>query len=489
MKLKPEFFFEAGIPRSHEALAAAQKAAGIALSRGARKESLRACLLAMARGEPPEGEAAALHAAMREVFAPLGELLEQSRRGRIRFEERASPAPWRSWADRSLIEAGALEQMESACRLPVAAGGALMPDAHTGYGLPIGGVLAVRHAVIPYAVGVDIACRMRLTVFREPASLIERDGERLAAALESETRFGVGAAFGAGERRSHPVMQEDWGFTPPTRTAAAKAAAQLGTSGSGNHFVEFGTLSIPQPVSEPGLSLPAGTYLALLSHSGSRGAGEAVAEFYSQLAQSLHPELPEELKRLAWLELGTPEGEAYWQAMELMGRYASANHALIHESITRRLGLEPVASVENHHNFAWKERFGGEELIVHRKGATPAGEGVLGIVPGSMGAPGFVVRGKGNPASFASCSHGAGRLMSRKAAFRTLSRETMEAILKERGVRLLSGPLDESPEVYKDIRDVISRQADLVDVLAEFSPRIVKMAPAEGFRPAWGKKR
>ena len=172
-----------------------------------------------------------------------------------------------------------------------------------------------------------------------------------------------------------------------------------------------------------------------------------------------------------------------------MGRYASANHALIHESITRRLGLEPVASVENHHNFAWKERFGGEELIVHRKGATPAGEGVLGIVPGSMGAPGFVVRGKGNPASFASCSHGAGRLMSRKAAFRTLSRETMEAILKERGVRLLSGPLDESPEVYKDIRDVISRQADLVDVLAEFSPRIVKMAPAEGFRPAWGKKR
>ena len=159
--------------------------------------------------------------------------------------------------------------------------------------------------------------------------------------------------------------------------------------------------------------LARGEYLALLSHSGSRGTGAQVAQHYSRLARELHPELPQELSHLAWLDLSTEAGQEYWAAMELMGRYAAANHALIHAHIARALGVEVRLDIENHHNFAWRERHrlpdGSEaEVIVHRKGATPAGVGVLGIIPGSMGTPGYVVRGKGVAASLNSAAHGAG---------------------------------------------------------------------------------
>jgi tRNA-splicing ligase RtcB len=184
--------------------------------------------------------------------------------------------------------------------------------------------------------------------------------------------------------------------------------------------VEFGTLTVnPQAGAPVPLALPPGEYLALLSHSGSRGTGAAVCDHYSKLAMAMHPELPKEYQRLAWLDLASPEGQDYWAAMELMGRYAAANHELIHRHIARNLGAQVLLDVENHHNFAWKETHdvgdgrGPRELIVHRKGATPAGAGVLGIIPGSMATPGYVVRGKGNAASLNSASHGAGRVMSR----------------------------------------------------------------------------
>src|SRR5690606_32600761 len=148
-----------------------------------------------------------------------------------------------------------------------------------------------------------------------------------------------------------------------------KARGQLGTSGSGNHFVEFGILTVDQPTAEPGFTLQPGRYLALLSHSGSRGAGATVADHYSRLAMSKQPELPSELRRLAWLDLDSSEGQEYWAAMNLMGRYAAANHELIHKRVARAIGAEVIASVENHHNFAWKEVHDGREVIVHRKGA------------------------------------------------------------------------------------------------------------------------
>ncbi|MBF0529474.1 MAG: RtcB family protein [Deltaproteobacteria bacterium] len=370
----------------------------------------------------------------------------------------------------------AVEQMNRACRLPVSLAGALMPDAHVGYGLPIGGVLATREAVIPYAVGVDIACRMKLSVFNQPAEILVNDSQRLVKALEDETRFGVGATFR--KRREHPVMDEDWSFSPVTAKLKDRAWAQLGTSGSGNHFVEFGLLTLPRDE----LSLTAGKYPALLSHSGSRGAGGLTAEHFCKLALKLHPELPDELSKLAWLDLESPEGMEYWQAMELMGRYASANHELIHRHIARHLGIEAAAEVENHHNFAWKERHWGESVIVHRKGATPAGEGILGIVPGSMGSPGYVVRGLGQAESLCSASHGAGRRMSRNAANAAFTWDEVKKYLLDRGVTLLSAGLDEAPMAYKDIDLVMSHQMDLVHPLARFDPRLVKMAPA-GERP------
>jgi tRNA-splicing ligase RtcB len=378
------------------------------------------------------------------------------------------------------MEGESVNQMNRACLLPISVAGALMADAHVGYGLPIGGVLATDNAVIPYAVGVDIACRMKMTVLDIPARELERHQDRLTRAIEAETRFGVGSSFK--HRREHDVMDADWSVSPVNLQNKDRAWSQLGTSGSGNHFVEFGLFTAHSSI----MQLEAGSYVALLSHSGSRGVGAAVCDYYSKLASARLRDLPAELKRLAWLPLDSNEGREYWNAMELMGRYAAANHACIHRHIVRNLGAQVLFDLENHHNFAWKEKhiIGGveREVIVHRKGATPAGAGVLGIIPGSMASPGFVVAGKGNAESLNSASHGAGRLMSRKAANAKFNWKDVNRLLHARGVTLISAGLDEVPMAYKDIREVMAAQADLVTVLGQFDPRLVKMAPA-GERP------
>ncbi len=391
---------------------------------------------------------------------------------------RDKPAVYRQWGEG--LDHEAVMQMERACLLPVTVAGALMPDAHVGYGLPIGGVLATENAVIPYAVGVDIACRMKMTVLDIPPRDLERNQDRLARAIAAETRFGVGANFE--DRREHEVMDADWSVSPVTKSNKDKAWSQLGSSGSGNHFVEFGLFTAHSNI----LNLEPGTYVALLSHSGSRGTGAAVCDHYSKIAFSRFHDLPGELKRLAWFSLDSQEGREYWQAMELMGRYAAANHACIHRHVAENLGAQVLLDLENHHNFAWREKHiidGVErEVIMHRKGATPAGAGVLGIIPGSMAAPGFVVAGKGNAASLNSASHGAGRAMSRKAANEKFNWKDVNRFLRERGVTLISAGLDEAPMAYKNIREVMAAQNDLVTVLGQFDPKLVKMAPA-GERP------
>ena len=391
---------------------------------------------------------------------------------------RAEPVKYRQWGER--LEHEAVLQMEKACLLPVAVAGALMPDAHVGYGLPIGGVLATENAVIPYAVGVDIACRMKMTVLDLPLRDLEQKQDRLTRAIEAETRFGVGVTFQ--RRRAHDVLDADWSISPITVQNKDRAWSQLGTSGSGNHFVEFGLFTAHGKIRD----LEPGTYVALLSHSGSRGTGAAVCDHYSKIAFSQFKDLPNELKRLAWLSLDSQEGQEYWEAMQLMGRYAAANHALIHQHIAENLGAQVLLDLENHHNFAWKEKHvidGSErEVIVHRKGATPAGEGVLGIIPGSMASPGFVVSGKGNPESLNSASHGAGRMMSRKAANEKFNWKDVNRFLRQQGVTLISAGLDEVPMAYKNIREVMAAQSDLVTVLGQFDPKLVKMAPS-GERP------
>jgi tRNA-splicing ligase RtcB len=251
-----------------------------------------------------------------------------------------------------------------------------------------------------------------------------------------------------------------------------RAAMQIGSSGSGNHFVEFGLMELADGND---WKLSPGKYVAVLSHSGSRGLGAEIARHYTRVAKQVC-HLPGDATSLAWLDLDTEAGQEYWLAMNLAGDYASANHRQIHERLSAALGEKPLLMVENHHNFAWKEKLDdGTEVIVHRKGATPAGEGVLGIIPGSMTAPGFVVKGKGNSTSINSASHGAGRTMSRSAAKQSITNKMMKQELQKNGVELLGGGIDEAPMAYKDIRRVMHYQDELVDVIGEFTPKIVRM--------------
>ena len=392
-------------------------------------------------------------------------------------ELRESPLPFPIWG-RDQIDPEAIKQMETSMRLPVTVTGALMPDAHVGYGLPIGGVLATENVVIPYAVGVDIACRMRLSIYEVSPILIGQKKGMFEESLWNETAFGMGSKWTGARRAQHPVLDDPaWDATRQLQTLHDTAYAQLGTSGTGNHFVEWGSFRLDEEM----FGLKPGEYLALLSHSGSRGVGARIAERFSKLAMEKQPHLDKSVRHLAWLNLDSEEGQEYWLSMELAGRFASANHYIIHKRVAASVGLKEVAVVENHHNFAWKEKLtDGREVIVHRKGATPAGVGVLGVIPGSMGDAGYVVRGRGVSEALESASHGAGRLMSRKAALNSISRRERDEYLKARNVTLLGGGLDESPQAYKPVDKVLAAQSDLVEVVGKFTPRVVRMADEPG---------
>lgn len=381
-----------------------------------------------------------------------------------------SPLPYRAFGVQN-IEKGAIAQMDVAMQLPVAVEGALMPDAHQGYGLPIGGVLATENAIIPYAVGMDIGCRMCLSVYDLPTTLLDDKTKEFKGFLNTYSRFGREVFDDPmdDEVLHRSLFQE----IPLLKRLKQKAINQIGSSGSGNHFVEFGIVEITE--TDEKLNLPPGTYLGLLSHSGSRGLGANIAQYYTKLAIE-ECRLPKQAQALAWLDLSTEQGEEYWLAMNLAGDYASACHHHIHRRVSGALGEQPLAVVENHHNFAWKEQLSdGREVIVHRKGATPAGKGVLGVIPGSMTAPGFIVRGRGEQSALSSASHGAGRAMSRRKAKESFSRKEVRAFLKKHKINLIGGGLDEAPMAYKDINQVMESQTDLVDVLGSFQPRIVRM--------------
>lgn len=379
------------------------------------------------------------------------------------------------------IEAGALHQMHTAAKLTVAVAGALMPDAHHGYGLPIGGVLATEGVVIPYGVGVDIGCRMCLSVFDLPPQDLETRASYFTRELNEATLFGSGSMFSTPS--NHEVMERpEWDSLALLKGLQGRAWKQLGSSGSGNHFVEWGHVVVDKKDSV--LGLEPGTYVGLLSHSGSRALGANVANHYTKLAKEKR-RLPGDAVNLAWLSLKEEAGIEYWMAMNLAGDYASACHHLIHQKIAFAVGRQPIAMVENHHNFAWKEAWQGREVIVHRKGATPAGKDVLGIIPGSMASPGFIVKGKGENASISSASHGAGRRLSRTAALKSVTHKELNEVLEKEGVKLLGGGLDEAPFAYKDIYEVMKAQRALVESVGIFHPKIVKM---DGAQPKGWKK-
>lgn len=369
------------------------------------------------------------------------------------------------------IDDQAKMQLYSALKLPVAVQGALMPDAHSGYGLPIGGVLATDNAVIPYGVGVDIGCRMSMSIFNMPASYIKGHKDKFVKALSDYTKFGMYETHD--KKMDHEIFsRSEFKDIPVVKSLLSKAYKQLGTSGGGNHFVEFGVVAITEGI--PGCKLPPGEYLGVLSHSGSRGLGANIAKHYTYLAKKQCP-LPQNVQHLAWLDMDTHDGREYWAAMNLAGDYAKACHDNIHYRLAKGLGVQPVVTIENHHNFAWKEMVNGKECIVHRKGATPANVGQLGIIPGSMTAPGYIVMGKGNDVSLQSASHGAGRVYSRSKCKSMFTKSEMHKFVKEKDVHLTGGGIDESPKAYKNIETVMALQSELVSVLGTFTPKIVRM--------------
>lgn len=371
--------------------------------------------------------------------------------------------PIKLWADD--IEEGALQQARNIANLPFTYKWvAVMPDGHQGYGMPIGGVLATTGVVVPNAIGVDIGCGMCAV----RTSLTSINHKALQDAVKGiRERVPVGFAH-----HSKPQQWEGLDYAPDIpiiQQELDKAAYQLGTLGGGNHFIEI------QQGSDG--------YIWLMLHSGSRNFGLKIAKEYHKKAQELCEMWYSELtdKDLAFLPLETPEAKEYIDAMEFALRFARANRYIMIESAKEAL-LDAVSSVtfddivNIHHNYARMEHHFGKNVLVHRKGATSARENQIGIIPGSQGTKSYIVGGKGNPESFKSCSHGAGRCMGRKEAQRTLDLGEEKRILDEQGIIHSireNKDLDEASGAYKDISTVMANQDDLVNIMIELSPLAV----------------
>lgn len=264
-------------------------------------------------------------------------------------------------------------------------------------------------------------------------------------------------------------------FSVPSR-GCASCEARL----SGNWAVRVAaTISLTCEVRLPvgnALGVSEGNYLGILSHSGSRALGAAIAEHYTAIAKQ-RCRLPRQAGPFAWLELDSDAGQSYWHMMQLAGEYSAACHDIIHDGLANALRLTPLARVSNHHNFAWDDVLpDGRRVVIHRKGATPAHLGELGIIPGSMNQAGYLVRGLGNAESLFSASHGAGRRMSRLEARNTISRHALSSTLRSSGVTLLGGSTEEAPHAYKDLRQVMEDQQSLVTIEGTIIPRVVRMS-------------
>jgi tRNA-splicing ligase RtcB (3'-phosphate/5'-hydroxy nucleic acid ligase) len=372
--------------------------------------------------------------------------------------------PIKSWCDP--IEDNALAQAVNLSRHPAAVKHvALMPDCHLGNGMPIGGVIACKDAVIPNAVGVDIGCGMAAVKTDLPAEAITTDQIK---AVMGKIRKAIPVGF---KHHGMPQPWDRWMHAPEipiVQKEIQRAKRQLGTLGGGNHFVEI-------QAGDDGA-------VWLMIHSGSRNFGKKIADAYHQKARILcrqwYADLPSQ--DLAFLPAGTSEAKEYIGAMSYALDFASENRRLIMERAKACLneaiecGFE--AEVNIHHNYAALENHFGRNLWVHRKGATAARVGQKGIIPGSMGTPSYIVEGLGNPESFMSCSHGAGRVMGRNQASRTLSQvvcdKAMQGIVFGRWSKNRQGRLDfgEAPQAYKDIDSVIDAQMDLINPLVKLNP-------------------
>lgn len=389
----------------------------------------------------------------------------------VKSEEGALPV--KSWcAD---VEAGALVQARNLARHPALRHHvALMPDCHTGYGMPIGGVVAAKNAVIPSAVGVDIGCGMVAVETDVPAERLAEMSFRRAIQTKVKERIPVGEGVYHKEKQEWAGFEEYLDHNGSPAFANTLDRHDLGTLGGGNHFIEI-------QKSDAG-------FVWLMIHSGSRNLGKRVEEFYHERAAKLNAayfvNLPD--PDLAFLPITEPDGHNYFRDMNYALRYAKENRrrmmAVLKETFSEfvpEAGF--VREVNIHHNYAAFEEHFGEMLCIHRKGATSAKPDEIGIIPGSMGTASYIVRGLGNPMSFMSCSHGAGRTMSRIAACSNLTVEecdrAMSGIVCERWKPLKRygktrdlTDLSEAPQAYKPIDAVIAAEADLVEPLVRLTP-------------------
>ncbi|MHA2064120.1 MAG: RtcB family protein [Candidatus Thorarchaeota archaeon] len=403
-------------------------------------------------------------------------LREQGFQTKIKVNNK--PLPYAKFGELGVdIPYNAMDQMDEVMRIPPALKGALMPDAHHGYAMPIGGVVGLLNAVSPSFVGYDIACRMTVSLLDIDVHDFRFDKERFLEDMRSVTRFGLGSNFD--KPHDHAVMHHSlWNELPHLKDLKPLAQEQLGSSGGGNHFFDALVGEVITPVhwltNSYGEVLEEGdNFVAIMTHSGSRGVGHKMARYYQKLAERQTRSVFTGIQKgYEWLNLSSEAGSEYWAVMSLMGTYAQANHHLIHESFSIRAGVESFGLVENHHNFAWIE----DGMVVHRKGATPAAPGQIGIIPGSSGSASFLVEGLGNTESLNSSSHGAGRPHSRSQAKKQHDQELYTELMEELNVLTAGVAPDETVLAYKDIERVIALQDGvLVNVVARMKPELVVM--------------
>ena len=375
--------------------------------------------------------------------------------------------PIRLWAPAHEVETLALRQLKAVASLPwVAHHVAVMPDVHVGRGATVGSVIALRGAVAPAAVGVDIGCGMAAVKTNLCARDLPDNLKKLRLEIEAAVPVGRGLHpvpvwEDSGEelaKRGTALMAGFGDLHPVVRGLGYRASSQLGSLGGGNHFIE--------------VCLDTGQAVWLMLHSGSRHIGAALAEYHLGKARQLfhNQELPD--PDLAVFIAGTPAFDAYRRDLFWAQEYAALNRAVMLgriQDVMRRFfrQVEFEAPISCHHNYVAEERHFDEDLLVTRKGAIRAGAGELGIIPGSMGAKSFIVRGKGNPLSFESASHGAGRRMSRTQAKQKYSVKDLEHQTEGVECRKDRGVIDEAPKAYKNIERVMEQQSDLVEILYE----------------------
>jgi tRNA-splicing ligase RtcB len=339
---------------------------------------------------------------------------------------------------------------------------ALMPDAHLGIGSMVGSVVATKDAVIPATVGVDIGCGMAAIKTPFKSSILEGKLKDLRHQIERTIPVGFNEHKEAVDESNAWQGWKDFGVLHnKVQHRRDKAMKQLGTLGGGNHFIE--------------VCLDTDDNVWLMLHSGSRNIGNEIASRHIETAKQLHKlsELPD--PNLAFFVQGTEEFKAYWRDLEWAQSYAMKNREIMMNRLLRQFNrmfnngedFAPEVSVNCHHNYVSPEVHFGETVYITRKGAIRADAGVYGIIPGSMGAKSFIVKGLGNPQSFNSCSHGAGRKMSRTAAKKAFSRADLERQTAGVECRKDAGVIDEIPSAYKDIDEVMRNQRDLVEVVAQ----------------------